>query len=191
MILQQWLNNPEFLQKNQFEKRELLKRCILIDKFCIIGKMVVCFEIETIYLDKNSRFYKQGIKSCDLTIGKSYKIIYHKKGNIKISNDSNKDVWCSVNRFIYSIKYERKEKLKNISKSDDENFIDNESDKKLICVLCGQEWGIENKYTNTCENIECNGFCTWGYYPMKPESFTIDNNGFWHLKPIPKNLDEL
>jgi hypothetical protein len=61
--------------------------------------------------------------------------------------------------------------------------------RKSICVLCGQEWGVENRFTNTCENENCSGFCTWGYEPMKPESFTIDADGNWHLNPPPKYED--
>jgi|GEM_PF-5961532 len=48
-------------------------------------------------------------------------------------------------------------------------------EKKLICVLCGQEWGVQNPFTNRCENEKCTGFCTWGYKQMKPESFFIDD----------------
>ena len=29
--------------------------------------------------------------------------------------------------------------------------------RKSICVLCGQEWGVENRFTNVCENPECGG----------------------------------
>jgi len=58
-------------------------------------------------------------------------------------------------------------------------------EKKLICVLCGLEWGVKNQFTNRCENVNCTGFCTWGYTPNNPESFFIDNNGKWHLKPPP------
>lgn len=59
-----------------------------------------------------------------------------------------------------------------------------EKEKKLICVLCGTEWGMFN---NVCRNEKCKGFCTWGYEPNKPESFFVDENGKWHLKPSPKN----
>ena len=62
--------------------------------------------------------------------------------------------------------------------------------RKSICVLCGQEWGVKFKFTNLCENPDCGGFCTWGYEPMKPESFTIDNEGNWHLKPHSKDENE-
>ena len=49
-------------------------------------------------------------------------------------------------------------------------------ERKTICVLCGQEWGVKFKFTNVCENPDCGGFCTWGYELMKPsiDSFTID-----------------
>ena len=53
-------------------------------------------------------------------------------------------------------------------------------EKELICVLCGTKW---LHYSNRCVNPECSGFCTWGYEPMKPESFTIDTNGNWILNP--------
>jgi hypothetical protein len=60
-------------------------------------------------------------------------------------------------------------------------------EKKLICVLCGQEWGVKNQFTNRCENEECSGFCSWGYELNKPESFIVDNDGKWRLKPPPKD----
>lgn len=60
--------------------------------------------------------------------------------------------------------------------------------KKMICVLCGQEWGVKNPFTNRCENENCNGFCSWGLYPNKPDSFYVDANGKWHLKPIPEDV---
>jgi hypothetical protein len=56
-------------------------------------------------------------------------------------------------------------------------------DKKLICVLCGQEWG---EFTNRCENPNCNGFCSWGYELNKPLSWNIDNEGIWRPNPPPK-----
>jgi hypothetical protein len=58
---------------------------------------------------------------------------------------------------------------------------DKPKEEKLICVLCGAEW---IGYKNRCE---CGGFCTWGYSPNKPESFTIDENGNWHLKSPPND----
>jgi len=58
--------------------------------------------------------------------------------------------------------------------------------KKLICVLCGQEWGVKSPFINICENEECRGFCTWGYELGKPLSFVIDEKGEWHLK-LPEN----
>ena len=58
-----------------------------------------------------------------------------------------------------------------------------EENKKLICVLCCQEWGVKNPFTNICENEDCKGFSTWGYEPNNPESFIVDDNGKWHLKP--------
>jgi hypothetical protein len=60
-------------------------------------------------------------------------------------------------------------------------------DKKLICVLCGQEWGKKNPFTNRCENEKCSGVCSWGYELNNPESFFVDDDGKWHLKEPPKN----
>ena len=56
-----------------------------------------------------------------------------------------------------------------------------DEDEKLICVLCGQKWGVKSPFTNVCENEKCKGFSSWGFEPMKPESFTIDEHGNWHL----------
>lgn len=190
MILQQWLNNPYFLEKDQFEKRELLKGSLLTDSYCNVDTMVMCFDTEPYCPDKSKQFYSKSTKKgCDLTIGKSYKILEHKKGNIKVLNDSNKNVFVTIHRFIYSVRYERKTKLNQIVKSEEDILNDN-IDNKLICVLCGQEWGQKNKFTNICENNNCNGYCTWGYESMKPECFTIDKNGFWVLKQIPKDITE-
>lgn len=58
-----------------------------------------------------------------------------------------------------------------------------ENEKKLICVLCGQEWGVKCEFTNRCENEKCTGFCTWGYELNKPESFSVDEKGNWYLNP--------
>ena len=82
-----------------------------------------------------------------------------------------------------------KEKLlrllrKNIT-DDNMNSKNKMEEKKLICVLCGHEWGVEDPFTNRCENENCSGLCTWGYQPNKPKSFFVDNNGKWHLKPPP------
>ena len=71
------------------------------------------------------------------------------------------------------------------------NYGKIKQEKKLICVLCGQEWGVKNPFTNRCENEKCTGFCTWGYEQNKPESFFVDNNGKWHLKPVPTNESRL
>ena len=59
------------------------------------------------------------------------------------------------------------------------------TEMKFICVLCGKEWLPEIK--NRCE---CSGMCTWGYKPNEPESFTVDENGNWHLKEPPKEINE-
>ena len=53
------------------------------------------------------------------------------------------------------------------------------TEKPLICVLCGTPWGVQNPFTNRCENPECNGFCTWGHEIGKPLSFTVTDDGKW------------
>ena len=63
--------------------------------------------------------------------------------------------------------------------------------RKLICVLCGQEWGAKNPFTNKCENEKCGGFCTWGYEKNKPESFHIDEDGNWHLNSPTKDMKNI
>lgn len=51
--------------------------------------------------------------------------------------------------------------------------------EKYICVICGQEWGVKNPFTNTCENPKCKGFCTWGLELGNPLSFTITDGQYW------------
>lgn len=60
-------------------------------------------------------------------------------------------------------------------------------EEKLICVLCGAPWGVENPFANRCENLECNGFCTWGKQLNKPDSFILDEEGRWFFKKPPEN----
>ena len=62
-------------------------------------------------------------------------------------------------------------------------------EKKLICVLCGQEWGVKNPFTNLCENKDCKGMCTWGYKLNKPESFIVNDKGEWYLKQPPNIIE--
>ena len=59
-------------------------------------------------------------------------------------------------------------------------------ERKVICVLCGQEWLPEIK--NRCE---CGGFCTWGYAPNKPESFTVDEKGKELLLHLESEINDL
>jgi hypothetical protein len=54
--------------------------------------------------------------------------------------------------------------------------------KKLICVLCGKVWNINNK-SNMCENPECSGFCSWGYNLNEPIA-PISINMIQTLPPI-------
>ena len=68
------------------------------------------------------------------------------------------------------------------------------TEKPMICVLCGHPWGVENPFTNRCENTNCNGFCTWGHELGKPLSFTVDENNNWIPNAPPPDdfgLDEL
>jgi predicted acyltransferase (DUF342 family) len=120
MNIRQTLQDKEFLKKDQFEKRDILKPHILIDKNCKIGSNVICFEIETFIKDKDKFFHKGCIihKTSTLTIGEEYKILDHTEGKIKIKNNLGKNVWCTINRFLYySSKQERKEKLEQIIKN--------------------------------------------------------------------------
>ena len=111
----QILNSKEYLNKDQFEKRKLLEEYILTDKDCKIGTNVLCFEKETIVSERNRYFYKQvGKHKCNVTIGKQYRILDHKESKIKIENDSGKKLWFSINRFLYYLKLERKEKLNKL-----------------------------------------------------------------------------
>ena len=108
------MNNELFSKLNQFERKNLLKEHILTDTNCKIGTNIMCFESEIIVEDKNKYFYRYVKKVKSITVGKYYQIIDHKEGKIKILNDFQKNVWYTIDRFLYSIKFERKEKLKKL-----------------------------------------------------------------------------
>lgn len=119
MNIQKLLNNKIFLNTSQFYKREVLDKYILKEENCKIGKKVICFETEYILSEENKFFYKQSTikKVKTLTIGKEYEIIdIRNNGNIKIKNDNGNKLWYTPNRFLYSLKLERKAKLEKINK---------------------------------------------------------------------------
>lgn len=130
MTIQDLINNVElqkdkdrrfsdYLNKDQFERRKLLSKYILQPKNCKIGISVICFEDENFIEDKNKFFYNKiqsrNNKLKHITIGKSYKILEINDGSIKISNNDGSKLWYTMKRFIYSIKLERQEKLKQIN----------------------------------------------------------------------------
>jgi hypothetical protein len=117
------LKNEKFLKRDQFDKRKILERYILTDKNCSIGSSVICFENETIINEKNKYFYKHYGKpkqANSITIGKQYNILDHKEGKIKIESDNGKKFWFTINRFLHSLKIERREKLEKLKKISNE-----------------------------------------------------------------------
>lgn len=115
------LKNNIFLKKDQFEKRKILKKYILTDKNCKIGRKVICFETETVVKRKfKYDEYVKGRKSCDVTIGKEYSILDHKEGKIKIESDNGKKNWFTLDRFLYPLNIERREKLEKLKNLNNE-----------------------------------------------------------------------
>lgn len=111
------LNSKKFARLDQFQRRKLVNDYILQDKDCKKGTKVLCFEKETL-IDEKYKFFLRKYskpKEVNLTIGKQYEILEHKEGLIKIENDINKKVWATINRFAFSLKMMRKEKLKKIN----------------------------------------------------------------------------
>jgi len=107
-----------FLDSDQFQRRKLLSNYILNDSESRIGRTVICFERETIISEKNKNYHNKqtlinnAIRT--LTVGKEYKIIDQKEHRVKVENDNGKKLWYTIDRFIFSLKTERKEKLKNL-----------------------------------------------------------------------------
>jgi len=114
------INSQEVRSKTQIERRRMLKDKILQRSQSRIGLSVICFENEGIESDQTFMYkrafipYKTIPKKVPLTIGKFYTILEIKKDEIKVKNDLGKKVWYTIKRFLYTIKYERCEKLKNI-----------------------------------------------------------------------------
>ena len=106
------VTSKPFQDKDQFERRKIVKDFILTEKDCKIGINILCFEKETMFDEKSRFFYKKYRKpKCSVTVGKQYKILQYKDNKIKIENDKGKKLWFSMERFLYSIKLERKDKL--------------------------------------------------------------------------------
>lgn len=117
MNIHKLLSSKKYNLLDQFQRRKLLEKYILQNKDCKRGIKVLCFELETIINDKHKFFYKKyGRKRKVLTIGKEYTIIDYKEGKIKIENDEGKKLWYTTDRFLYSLKIERREKLKKLNK---------------------------------------------------------------------------
>lgn len=114
------ITDKKFIKKDQFQKAKILEKYILTEEYCKNGNIVICFENEIIISAKSYTFYKQyGAKHIStLTIGKEYKIIEYKDKQIKIINDQGNKLWYTINRFIYSLQLERKEKLKKLENYD-------------------------------------------------------------------------
>lgn len=112
------VKSKSFKEKDQFQKRDLVKNYMLQEESCHIGSRVMCFEIEPIVKDRDRFFYSRyGIKKVkNMTIGKFYTILEYKNKKIKLLNDIDKPHWFTINRFLYTLKLERKDKLKIINK---------------------------------------------------------------------------
>ena len=118
MNLIKLLNSKKFKKLDQFERRDLLKKYILQDKECKIGLKVLCFQEEFLIGEKNKWMYKKYTKQKtvkNVSVGSQYEIIDYKDGKIKIENDESKKLWYTIDRFLYSLKIERKEKLKKLN----------------------------------------------------------------------------
>ena len=118
MNIKELLNSDDFFKKSQIERLHLVENFKLIEKNCKIGNCVLCFENEAFANDYSKLFIKyynfkpKKIKS--IKIGSKYLILGYKDRKIKIINDLGKKHWYSIDRFLYSLKIERKEKLKNL-----------------------------------------------------------------------------
>jgi len=76
---------------------------------------IICFEDEPIIPEKSKFFYTKGEnKIKTVTIGKEYFILSSNNGLIKLKNDRGFKYWYTPDRFLYSLKMERKEKLQKI-----------------------------------------------------------------------------
>lgn len=116
------INSENFKKLNQFEKRKLVQKHILIEKFCQIGTYAICFDLETICDEKNMYFYLKAKPHLvnNITIGKLYKILKYKNNKIKLENDIGKSHYYSIKRFIRTLKLERKLKLLKLKQTTDE-----------------------------------------------------------------------
>lgn len=119
MNILQIVKTKKFSKLDQFQRRKLVSDFILNEKDCKVGTKVICFETEAIVNEKNKFFYnihgKGRAAASYISIGNEYSIIEYKDGKIKIENDDGRKLWYTINRFLYSLKIERKEKLKKIN----------------------------------------------------------------------------
>jgi len=118
--------SKNFQDKDQFKKREIVNEYILQSSDCKIGMKVICYELETIILEKNKHFYQyhgKNTKIKSLTIGKEYKILDFKDDKIKVEGDSGQKLWYTPMRFLYSLKLVRKMKLEKLDPEKKYNSI--------------------------------------------------------------------
>ena len=117
MNITELLSSKKFENLDQFERNDLLNKYVLQDKQCKIGLKVLCFQKEVLIGEKNKWTYKKYAKPkvvSTVTVGTQYEIIDYKQGKIKIINDEGGKLWYTIDRFVYSLQLERKEKLKKL-----------------------------------------------------------------------------
>lgn len=114
------IKSKDFLKLDQFTKRKEVNHCMLKINDCKIGLKVLCFEDGTLIDEKYRSYFKfRGFSptaKVHLTIGKTYIIIDKKEDKIKLKGDNDYINWFSIKRFVFTLKLERKEKLKKIEK---------------------------------------------------------------------------
>jgi len=113
------IKSKDFLKLDQFAKRKEVKHCLLKVNDCKNGTKVLCFEDGALIDEKYRSYFKfKGITpstKVHLTIGKTYTIIDSKENKIKLQGDNGFINWFSIKRFVFTLKIERKEKLKKIN----------------------------------------------------------------------------
>jgi hypothetical protein len=117
MNITKLLSSKKFENLDQFERNDLLNKYVLQDKQCKIGLKVLCFQKEVLLGEKNKWMYKKYTKPkvvTSVSVGTEYEVIEHKEGKIKIINDKGNKLWYTIDIFFYSLKLERKEKLKKL-----------------------------------------------------------------------------
>jgi hypothetical protein len=104
-----------FIKKSYTQKRKLVSKYLLIKENCRKDIKVICFENKSIHDNFYFNGFKHNIKPVEITIGKIYIVLDTNYDQIKIENDSGKKLWYTMNRFLYSLKLERKEKITKLN----------------------------------------------------------------------------